>query len=232
MAYVVAVAGQKGGTGKTTTAMSLAAVAAERADVLVVDTDPQQSATWWARRAGERLPFRCVTDPQARTLQGLRALEHDVVVVDTPGSLHDRHVLDTVVAAAHLVVLPTQPTALALVPLVETVHELVAPHRVPHRVLLNMVDPRSRADIEEAQALLARHGIRHVEATVRRYRAHERGPLDGQVVTQYPVKDRYAFRALEDYRAVAAELFALSRPELLEATPRTAPPRHLQLVSG
>jgi chromosome partitioning protein len=241
MPFIVAVAGQKGGTGKTTTAMSLAAVTAERASVLLVDTDPQESATWWSRRAGERLPFDVVPDPRARRLEGLREVGHDVVVVDTPGSLHDRHVLSTVLGVANFVVLPAQPTALALVPLVETARSVVAPYRVPYRALLNIVDPRSRADIDEAQAMLTRHGVPTFEATVRRYRAHERGPLDGLVVTQYPVKDRYSVRALDDYRAVVRELLALGRPDLAATGPaapavpapaaRTAP-RHLQLLPG
>lgn len=235
MAFIVAVAGQKGGTGKTTTAMSLAAVAAERARVLLVDTDPQESSSWWARRAGERLPFTVVADRQARCLHGRRALDYDVVVVDTPGSLRDRPVLDTVIAAANFVVLPTQPTALALAPLVHTVRQVVAPQRVPHRALLNIVDPRARSETDDARTMLGRHGIACFEAAVRRYRAHERGPLDGLVVTQYPVSDRYSARALEDYRGMMRELGSLGCPGLLDTAAAvrvidltdagTAPPR-------
>lgn len=215
MPYIVAVAGQKGGTGKTTTAMSLAAVAAERARVLLVDSDPQASATWWARRAAARLPFEVATDPRASALRRVRGLDYDVVLVDTPGSLQDRHLLGTVIAACDLVVLPTQPAALSLVPLLDTVYQVVAPHRVPYQALFNIVDPRSPSEIEEARALLSRHGIPCFESTVRRYRAHERGPLHGLVVTQYPIRDRYSMRALEDYRNVAQELFALGLPRLL-----------------
>jgi len=224
MPFIVSVVGQKGGIGKTTTAMSLAAVMSQVGRVLLVDTDPQASATWWARRAGTALPFEFVSDSLSTHLSQLRGLEHDVVVVDTPGSLEARTVLSTVIYASDLVILPTQPAALTLVPLLRTVSEVVAPRRAPFRVLLNIVDPRSRADSDEARALLDRHEIPYFEATVRRYRAHERAPLDGLVVTQYPAKDRYALRAVDDYRKVAVEVLALGRSRLMAPMRATLDP--------
>jgi chromosome partitioning protein len=231
MPFVVSVVGQKGGIGKTTTAMSLAAVTAEAGRVLLVDTDPQGSATWWAQRAGDRLPFEFWCDPRGHRAGQLRGLEHDVVVVDTPGSLEARSTLDAVLYASDLVILPTQPAALTLVPLLRTVAEVVAPRRAPHRVLLNIVDPRNRGECDEARALLGRHAIPCLESTVRRYRAHERAPLEGLVVTQYPTRDRYSLRALDDYRKVAAEILGAGRPHLvapmraaLETSPPPVPP--------
>jgi len=221
MPYIVSVVGQKGGIGKTTTAMSLAAVAAEAASVLLVDADPQGSATWWAHRAGHRLPFDFLPQQDVAELRRLRLLDHDVVLIDTPGSLEGREMLGAVIQASDLVVLPTQPSALTLVPLMRTVAEVVIPRRVEHRVLLNIVDPRSRSESDEARALLDRHKVPYFEATVRRYMAHERAPLDGLVVTQYPARDRYSLRAVDDYRKIALELFSLARPELA-ATLRTA----------
>jgi CobQ/CobB/MinD/ParA family nucleotide binding protein len=54
---------RKGGSGKTTTTISLAAVLAERGlPVPVVDLDPQASASLWIGRGREPGLFRAITD--------------------------------------------------------------------------------------------------------------------------------------------------------------------------
>src|SRR5258708_2875741 len=71
----VAVMNEKGGSGKTTTTISLAAVLAERGfRILVVDLDPQASASLWLGRGREPGLYRAIAEkrhqPQAR--RGLR----------------------------------------------------------------------------------------------------------------------------------------------------------------
>lgn len=205
---IVAVANQKGGAGKTTTAMSMAAVAAESSRVLVVDVDPQASSSWWADRAGDRLPFDFTADTDAANLSRLRELPYDVVFVDTPGSLEARSVLRTVIESADFVVLPTEPMALAFAPLVQTIRQLIEPAQTDYRVLLNKVDPRVPTSVVDAEALLDGAGIQRFANVVRTYKMHADAPLRGDVVTQYELT-RASIKAVEDYRRVALELFSI-----------------------
>jgi chromosome partitioning protein len=53
---IIAVANGKGGVGKSTTTVNLAGILEETMRVLVVDSDPQESTTWWMEHSeGERV---------------------------------------------------------------------------------------------------------------------------------------------------------------------------------
>src|SRR3954471_11589905 len=92
MTMILAIGGEKGGSGKTTIAVHIAAIgAAEGKDVLLVDADPQQSAAQWtARRADlhpEATPIRCVS-LHGNRIQGEIAdlgRRYELVIVDTGG---------------------------------------------------------------------------------------------------------------------------------------------------
>jgi chromosome partitioning protein len=205
---LVAVVDEKGGVGKTTTTMSLAAICAEAGRTLVVDVDPQGSASWWAQNAGERLPFDFTSEKDPAVLGSIRQAaenDYDVVIVDTPGSLEGASILARVVAAADYVIVPTEPAALAVVPMIRTVRTLIEPTGVDYRVLVNKVDGRSPATRDEAFAMLDAQGIRRFKASTRQLSAHAYAPAAGVVVTQY-ARDRYSIEAAGEYRAVALEM--------------------------
>lgn len=65
--YVISVANQKGGSGKTTTAVNLSACLTEKGyQVLLIDLDPQsQASTWW--RCEEKEPKASVFDALLET---------------------------------------------------------------------------------------------------------------------------------------------------------------------
>lgn len=209
-AFVVAVASQKGGVGKTTLALGLAAVTADSSGrALVVDIDPQGSADEIAEEAGDALPFDFTSEQDPGKLAGLRkATEFDTVFVDCPGSLEGGDVLSGVLAAADLVIIPVIPERAAIKPTFRTA-QYVADAGVPYRVVINQVDPlRGAAPVDSMREALDRRGIPRMRSMIRRYVAHSQSQLDGLMITQYR-GDRSAKPALEDMRRLHAELLLL-----------------------
>ncbi len=205
---IVAVTNQKGGAGKTTTTMNLAAVAAEHSRVLVVDVDPQQSTTWWATTAGEGLPFDFAADTAVENLARMRDLPYDVVFVDTPGNLTDSDTLGSVLTVADFAIVPTEPEALCVPPMVRTIRSLVEPSGTAFRVLLSKIDMRIPGQLEDAERLIDEIQLPRFRRAIRRYKVHADAPIDGLVVTQYS-ESRQTMKAIDDYRAVALELMSL-----------------------
>ncbi|WP_390889348.1 ParA family protein [Leptodesmis sichuanensis] len=204
LSKVLVVLNGKGGVGKTTTAVNLAATLAEKHRVLLVDADPQGSASWWVQRGDRETDFDLKQETNPDFLSRLRTQkDYDVVVVDTPPALGSK-ALAAVVPAADYVVLPTPPAPMDLAALIETVRATVMPAGVAHRVLLTKVDPRSLGEALEAQNTLMELGIPACNAFIRAYKAHERAALEGVTIAQWRGKNGREAEA--DYRRAADEI--------------------------
>ena len=183
---IIPIANQKGGVGKTTVAMQLGAVLSRRFTVLVVDVDPQQSTVWWADNARDRLPFDFAGQQSPKMLARVRELrvEYDFVLVDTPGSLEDTQILETVLDAADFVVVPLTPEPLAVDPTIRTITRLIEPRHLRHAVLLNRIDGRIPNQLSRWRELLdTTFGVPRFDTYLRQYKAHADAPILGQVVT-------------------------------------------------
>lgn len=194
---IVTVASFKGGVAKTTTAVHLAAFLNARGPTVLVDGDPNRSASGWARRGA--LPFKVVDERQAA--RHVREAEH--VVIDT-AARPSREDLEALVDGCDLLVIPTTPDALsldALMATVETLRELKAER---FRVLLAIVPPRPSRDGDDARAMIVEAGLPLFAVAVRRAVAFQKAALSGVVVTE--VKDPRSADAWGDYEAVGREM--------------------------
>ena len=129
----IVVSNVKGGVGKTTTAVYLAAAAVERGDdpVLLVDADRQaSSAEWIEARPLEGVEL--VEAPSERTVA--RAMErHDgLAVVDTPPG--DERIVRAAIERADAVVIPTRAGGVEFSRVVATVE--MVPSGTPYGVVI------------------------------------------------------------------------------------------------
>ena len=155
---VLALASQKGGSGKTTLSGHLA-VQAERAGcgpVVVIDIDPQGSLSdWWNERESETPAFAQTTVARLATdLEALRAQGFRLAVIDTPPAI--TMAIQSVIAVSELVVVPTRPSPHDLRAVGATV-DLCERAGKPLIFVVNDATPNARITTEAAIAL-SHHG--------------------------------------------------------------------------
>lgn len=114
---IVLVGSQKGGAGKTTIAINLAAEWARQGkDVCLVDADSQRSAARWHadREEAAHQPAIACIEKRGNIRDTLLDLEHryDVVVVDVAGK--DSKEMRTAMTAAHILIVTVRPSQLDL----------------------------------------------------------------------------------------------------------------------
>jgi chromosome partitioning protein len=107
---IIGVLNQKGGVGKTTVAVNVAAVLAKHSRVLVVDADPQGSALAWsaAREAPPIFPVVGLAKPTLHRDLPELSKDYSRVVIDGAPRVTD--LTRSAIMASDLIVIPVQPS--------------------------------------------------------------------------------------------------------------------------
>jgi chromosome partitioning protein len=208
---ILTVASFKGGQSKTTTAVHLAALLNTLRPTLLVDGDPNRSASMWNRRRG--FSFKVVDEKQAVRF----AREYEHIIIDTQARPTEDD-LRQLAEGADLLIVPLTPDALSLDTLF-LLTDMLGPDKTlaKVKVLLTIVPPKPVRDGVEVLATLTEAKIPAFKTFIRRFRAYQKAALTGVLVNQ--VDDSRALDAWADYQALLEELKTL--PMLC---PPTLPP--------
>lgn len=195
---IITIAGYKGGIGKTTTAIHLAAVLSKLASTVLVDADENRSAMSWAREG--KLPYEVATEATAQKLFMNLRPEHAVIDTKARPSPTD---LEEISAGCDLMILPTTTRPMDLEALIKTVQKIKAID-TPFKVLLNMVPPTSTRKYEEVVDILKTSKIPVFDSFIQKYSFIEQLPLDG--ILAYESKDENAQKVWKQYRNIGKEI--------------------------
>src|ERR1700726_2287757 len=188
---VVAVASQKGGSGKTTLAGHIA-VQAERmgaGPVALIDTDPQGSlAEWWNAREAATPAFVATGIAQlGEDLRRLRALNMRLLIIDTPPAIAGT--IAEVVRISDLVIVPARPSPHDLRAAGATV-ELIERLGRPLVFVINAATPRAKITAEAVMEL-SQHGTL-APVIIHHRTGFAASMIDGRTVMEVPGEARSA----------------------------------------
>src|SRR2546429_463092 len=133
---IITIASYKGGVGKTTTALHLAAFFQRLAPTLLVDGDAIRTSIKWSQRGtGDGLPYKVVDEKQP--LIATRDDHLDYVIMDTEATPSNAD-LKEAARGCDLLVIPAVPETVATDGLVHTLTKLDELGSDCYRVLLTM----------------------------------------------------------------------------------------------
>lgn len=203
---VIALVGNKGGAGKTTICVNLAAALATEGSVVILDADPQQSAMQWYRIAegDRRIEVLEAGDDLPSKLETVRD-EYDYCLIDCPPSVQSTQ-MKTALQLADLALVPVLPSPLDLW---ATVHIEALVDKVcidnpdlKMLLLINQFEARTRLS-RLMQRALAEIALPGAHSMICRRAVYRHAILEGRTVFDFGSK---AHSAVEEIQLLANEI--------------------------
>ena len=214
-AKIIAVANQKGGSGKTTVSMQLAGTIARRGNkVLVVDADPQGTATRWAASAEDERPFPAsvvgLSAASAKVHREVKKFidDYNYIIIDCPPAA-DSPVPQSALLIADLVLVPLIPSpldmwaAVGIRQVIANVSDLN--EGLKARLVLNQCQPNTTLT-QETLEVLPEFGIELARAQLRQRQVYRQSAVFGQTVHDFGGK---ASAAIEEIENLTNEVFEI-----------------------
>lgn len=182
---VIAFVGNKGGAGKTTLSVNLAAGLAQHASTVIVDADPQGSSVHWYANSDETrvspvIQAQSPLPDQIERLQG----EYTYVIADCPPSVHAPQT-DAILKMADVAIVPVQPSPVDLWATVHIEQAISEARQINPRLqaylVVNQMESRSTLSqlIREA---LAEINVPVAGTAVRKRAVYKASALEGRTV--------------------------------------------------
>jgi len=209
---VIATLNSKGGVGKTTLATNLAACfAADKKDVLLIDSDPQASALEWKmKRPSTAVDLQIVGLPVGNLHQEIRKLKnkYEVILVDSGGRITET--LRAAAAVADFVLVPTLPSLYDLAATQEffakVLNEVAAiKGEIQAAIVLNQVQTGTTIS-RAAQEQLAEFEKPVMETILHLYVAYKESAAMGLSVVEYDKTGKAAQEVAAFYKELKGEL--------------------------
>ncbi len=181
----VALVGNKGGAGKTTLAINLAAGFSRAGSTAVLDADPQRSVLQWHAMADVDTGLSvadAVDDPRSAVDDVVDAFEH--VIVDCPPSVESPQT-QAALRFVDIALIPVQPSPLDIWASVHIEREVAAARQenpnIRPLLVINQLEPNTRLSRMIRQAL-AELSVPAAETAIRRRMAYRMSVLEGRTV--------------------------------------------------
>lgn len=111
---IIAIVGNKGGAGKTTLCVNLAAGISREHSIVVIDADPQGSSLQWRAIAGDNVSFPVYAPTFSLREQARQyTVKNEYILIDCPPSVHASQTL-AALEFADFALIPVQPSPVDL----------------------------------------------------------------------------------------------------------------------